>query len=66
MFNTWGPIYKSNTYRPIRKPAKIDQAKAIQIMLNQKMSAPDIAEALGITRNAVHKCVQAYGLKYPQ
>ncbi len=53
--------------RQIKRPTPyLDRAKQVQAMMNQKMDAADIAEALGITKNAVNIIVNRYGLRYPK
>ncbi len=44
-------------------PPKVEQAKSIQEMLNQKMDVIDIAECLGIKRSAVYQSIRTYGLR---
>lgn len=46
--------------------AKVERAKQVQNMLNQQMDVIDIAEEFGITKNAVYKIIQAYGLRFPK
>lgn len=45
---------------------KIERTRQIQRMLNQKMDVVDIAEEFGITKNAVYKIIQSYGLRFPK
>lgn len=59
----WGPVYSR---RPKAPTPYLDRAKQVQAMLNQKMDIIDIAEAFGITKNAVNIIINQYGLVYPK